>query len=304
MTLALRSLIMVLTCALVVSGGPAAAELTLPGRILFAKEGNLWLLKDGQVVQLTAGETWAQPDWAPDGQHLAFVVKMENFSEIFSMTITGEEMTQLTYSQSTYVSDNDWQLRPRWSPDGTTVAYLSDRNSINPMLWLMNADGSEKREVLAATSADESVAGMSWAPDGKRLAVAAFRGGTSQIYVLTLEDGSLEPITSHEGGALDPCWSPDGTLIAYTGRERGHSDIYVATADGSFRTQVGNSGRARQPAWSPDGNLLAFLSAETGTFDIWVAPVLRSPQGIALGEPERVTHDLGLDADSGLSWAP
>ncbi|NJN66222.1 MAG: hypothetical protein HC884_05685 [Chloroflexaceae bacterium] len=123
------------------------------------------------------------------------------------------------------------------------------------------------------------------------------------------------------GGALprcpphsyDPAFSPDGAWLAFAARDKdGQTDIWVLPAnpaEGSNPTpqRLTNLGMARSPTFSPDGKRLAFLAIppHQGGFDLWVAEVSADERGWPVAEtPRQVTHEMYLDADSGLSWSP
>jgi len=108
------------------------------------------------------------PQISPDGSRVAFTAERvfltENSKErqIWLVPVEGGEPTQATYQGET-------SSRPRWSPDGESLAYVSDRSG-TPQVWLMKADGSETRQVThLSTGAD----GVLFSPAGDRLV----RGG-------------------------------------------------------------------------------------------------------------------------------
>ncbi len=279
----------------------------LEGRLLFVKEGNVWLWENGGARPLGEGDTWRQPRWAPDGKRFAYVLRGNSFSDIVVADLQGNTQTRLTRSQSRILEENDWNFRPTWSPDGKQIAFISDASSSNLNLWLMNAaDGSGKRPLATPGLVQETVDELAWSPDGSQLAVALFSGGVSQVAIVptgTRARQSGQVLTDIPGGALDPAWSPDGRWIAYAAREGKGVDVFVMAADGSRRQRLTDDGLARSPAWSPDGRSIAYLSAQGGTFDVWVVDV-QAPgsSGLEATGRRQLTRNLGLDATSGVSW--
>jgi TolB protein len=279
------------------------------GRILFVKDGDLWVLDSSGAHALATGGTFSQPSWAPDGSSLAYVYRGTNFADIFTTDDQGQSQTRLTNSQSTVLDNNDWNLRPTWSPDGKLIAFVSDRNSAFPTLWLMNAaDGSGRRVLQTPGLQEEDVDAVSWSPDGTQLAVTLFNEpGPTQIALVPL--GTTGRPVGHvlstlAGGALDPAWAPDGSWLAFAGRDGFAMDLFAERPDGTSLTRLTTDGLlARSPVWSPDGRQVAYLSNKTGFFEVWVVDLsVDSSGGLSPSSPRQVTQDLHVDATSGLSW--
>jgi dipeptidyl aminopeptidase/acylaminoacyl peptidase len=109
---------------------------------------------------------------------------------------------------------------PVVSPDGRQVVFSLvepdyDAAKQTSDLWIVPADGSAAPRRLTATRAPES--GAVWSPDGTRLAFSTRREGdeASQIYVLSLQGGEAQRVTSAAGGASNPQWRPDGKAILF-----------------------------------------------------------------------------------------
>ena len=291
----------------------AAAPEPIPGRILFISDGDLWLLDAHGPHQLATGGTFSQPTWGPDGSTLAYVYRGTNFADIFVTDDQGQSQTRLTNSQSTILDNNDWNLRPTFSPDGQLIAFVSDRNSALPTLWLMNAaDGSGRRALTAPGLQQDDVDALAWSPDGSQLAVTLFNEpGPTQIALVPMTAAATpgnrqlsHVLTSLPPGALDPSWAPDGSWLAVAAHDGNASDIYAVEPDGTSVTKLTNDGPlARSPVWSPDGQHIAFLSNKTGDFEVYEIDVTADPTGaLRASAPRQLTTDLHVDAASGLSW--
>jgi TolB protein len=281
----------------------------LAGRILFVKDGDLWVYDSSGAHLLATGGTFSQPSWAPDGGSLAYVYRGTNFADIFTTDDQGQNQTRLTSSQSTVLDNNDWNFRPTWSPDGKLIAFVSDKSSTFPTLWLMNAaDGSGRRALTTPGLQQEAVDALSWSPDGTQLAVTLFNEpGPTQIALVPLGATGRQAgrvLTSHPGGAVDPAWSPDGAWVAYAGHDGYAIEMYAVHPDGTTVTRLTTDGQlSRSPAWSPDGRQLAYVSNRTGFFELWVVDVQVDGSGVLVGStPRQLTQDVHLDAVSGLSW--
>jgi TolB protein len=308
--------LLVLATALGAAGTVAAQTSTaFAGRLLFVKDGDLWVIDSSGAHPLATGGTFSQPSWAPDGASLAYVYRGTNFADIFTTDDQGQSQTRLTNSQSTILDNNDWNLRPTWSPDGKLMAFVSDRSSAFPTLWLMNAaDGSGRRVLSTPGLQEEAVDAVSWSPDSTQLAVTLFNEpGPTQIALIPLSTaGSLgttgrsvgHVLPTLAGGALDPSWAPDGSWLAFAGRDGFALDVFAEQPDGTSLTRLTNDGLlARSPVWSPDGRQVAYLSNKTGFFEVWLVDLSVDSSGrLTASTPRQATQDLHVDATSGLSW--
>jgi TolB protein len=215
----------------------------------------------------------------------------------------------LTSSQSTILENNDWNFRPAWSPDGKQIAFVSDKSSTFPTLWLMNAADGSGRHVLATPGLQQEAAdSLAWSPDGSQLAVTLFNEpGPTQIGIVPLGSTGRQTgrmLTSLPGGALDPAWSPDGAWLAFAGHDGYAIEMFAVRPDGSSVTRLTSDGQfGRSPAWSPDGRHVAYLSSRTGFFEVWVVDIQADASGaLVASAPRQLTKDLHADAASGVSW--
>jgi dipeptidyl aminopeptidase/acylaminoacyl peptidase len=152
---------------------------------------------------------------------------------------------------------------PKWSPDGTKIAFFSNRNYMFA-LYTMNADGSG---VELVTDRMLSPSALAWSPDGGKLAFAdggAIVIGLNQpftdIYLINLNGSGLTKLTSNSGLNGFPSWSPDGRQIVFSSNRDGMHKIYVMNADGSNQHAVAE--RGTQPSWSPDGSKILFVGGQ------------------------------------------
>src|SRR5207248_4315522 len=126
---------------------------------------------------------------------------------IFVMTADGASARRLTKGQASNIMDSDWAFRPRWSPDGAQIAFVSDANSQFPVVWLMNKDGSGRHQVMTVGYGVDWADALSWAPDGKRIAMSAGPTAPSvdpgQIWLLDVAKGTATKLTEHPNGAID-----------------------------------------------------------------------------------------------------
>jgi len=232
------------------------------------------------------------PRISPDSARVAYTVsetKMEkdkewkNLTQVWVVAVNGGGARQYTRGEKSAGA-------PEWSPDGSMLAFLSDREKDGErQVWMMNADGGEAWSV---TTHKGGVSGFHFSPDGKRLVLTAVdqpnkdeedrkkvKDDTmvidhdikmTHLWVFDLDKKQEKRLTEGDYTVSDPQWSPDGTRITYSTRptpradDGALSDVWVTTiASGEKRKIAGEPGAADNARWSPDGEWIAF----TGTSD-------------------------------------
>jgi Tol biopolymer transport system component/imidazolonepropionase-like amidohydrolase len=223
----------------------------------------------------TTTTTWSNVTVNRDGSTLVF----DMLGDIYSVPIAGGEAKALT-------SGIEWNYQPRFSPDGSKIAFVSDRAG-GDNLWIMNADGSDAHAVT--DEAEHLVHNPTWSPDGKYL---AGRKG----YYSTRSIAAGEIWLFHHGGGngvnlvkrphddsdqknrAEPAFSPDGKYVYYSaditaGKVWQYNKNSVGSvfaikrlelATGETNTVVSGPGGAIRPTPSPDGKSLAYLKRRLG----------------------------------------
>jgi Tol biopolymer transport system component len=166
-------------------------------------------------------------------------------------------------------SQGTLHLAPALSPDGSQVAYFSEKDFYFVDLWLANvADGKPVRRLYKSTYSSNYEtfrfinSSASWSPDGKYLAFAGKNGAHDDIIVLDVaRNTQVATIRPGLSGVTTPAWSPDGSQIVFTGYDGGLSDLFIVNRDGSNLKRLTNDKYADlHPAWSPDGKTIAFTT--------------------------------------------
>lgn len=201
-------------------------------------------------INLTNDEkaTNSFPAWSPDGAQIMFTAYKNENNDLYVMSADGSNVVQLTDSPT-----DDWA--GVWSPDGSTVAFLSDRDNELGFydIYLMNPDGSNVRRLTTDGGDGNNHYAPAWSPDGTKI---AFRGhiadGPGDIFVINADGSELTNLTNYPTEDWAPTWSPNGSLIAFQSDRDGNWEIYVMNADGSNPVNLSNRQPDDQlPFWRP-----------------------------------------------------
>jgi Tol biopolymer transport system component len=216
-------------------------------------------------------------------------------------------LTQPDGPQEKLITDPASDMWPAWSPDGSKLAFSSDRSG-NEEIYVIGSDGKGLTR-MTNNPADERY--PSWSPDGSKITFTSDRAGSQDVWVMNA-DGTGNPTQLTRDPASDeaPRWSPDGsTIVFFTNRDgrrqvylmdpdgsnqrnisnsttddlggvwspdgtklafRRSGDVWVMNADGTGAQQLTFTAKDAQPTWSPDGQSIAFRSSRTGDEDIWL----------------------------------
>ena len=166
-------------------------------------------------------------------------------------------------------SEGTLHLAPALSPDGSQVAYFSEKDFYFVDLYLANGQtGEVKRRILKSgiSSNYETYrfinSQANWSPDGKYLAFAAKRGPRDEIVIVdAARNKQVGRIQLKLSGVTTPSWSPDGKQLVFTGYDGGLSDLFTVNRDGSdLRRLTSDKFGDLHPVWSPDGKTIAFAT--------------------------------------------
>ena len=228
-----------------------------------------------EVTIDTTETTWSNVTVSPDGKTLVF----DMLGDIYSVDIAGGEATALT-------NGIEWNIQPRFSPDGKHIAFVSDRAG-GDNLWIMNADGSDPYAV--SDEAEHIVHNPAWSPDGDYLV-----GRKSYYSTRSIAAGEIWMF--HHGGGngvnlverpnagkdqknrAEPMYSPDGKYVYYSAditpglvwqyNKNSVDSVFaikrLELATGETETVVSGPGGAIRPTPSPDGKSIAYLKRRLG----------------------------------------
>ena len=263
-------------------------------------EGTHWDDWPTETLSFQTDEgTWMNLDVSPDGRHIVF----DLLGNIYKMDIGGGEAELLSGGQA-------YDIQPRFSPDGNSIAFTSDRDG-GDNIWLMDADGENRRALTSESF--RLLSSPNWTPDGNYLiARKHFTGtrslGAGEMWMYHVNGGNGIKLTDRQNWQADqnePAVSPDGRWLYYTfftgnfdyNRDV-HAGIYQVNRldreTGRMEPVTRTSGGAVRPTPSPDGEKLAFIRRVGTNTTLFI-------RDLETGA-ERMVFD-GLDRDQQETWA-
>src|SRR6266446_7756218 len=170
--------------------------------------------------------------------------------------------------------------RPTWSPDGKSIAFISNMSGRNN-LWLVPSEGGWPVQL---TVSDQRQAAPAWSPDGKWIAYQSDYDGDEQwdIFLVSPKTGKVVNLTqTREISEINPRWSPDGRYLAYEVKPKTSAayelDIYdmVMLEVKHITTGTPQNKRNSNPIWSKDGKYIVYTQEQAKGTDsnIFIADV-------------------------------
>jgi serine/threonine-protein kinase len=252
------------------SSGGGVAELVLVNR-----DGGTTALSPPVTFNPSANRSLSL---SPDGSRVALDMSGSSSPDIWIKQLPSGPLSRLTFEGPA--------VRPRWTPDGRSVLYVSSSDSAAPSIWRRKADGSSPPELV-------------WRVPGRTIAEASLSGdGQWLIYRMNADSGNRDIYAVRPGRDTTPvplltgrfreqgaALSPDGRWLAYASDESGRDEIFVRpfpnTAAGRWQVSTTGGSAAR---WAHSGRELFYESAAG---EIMVAPVTPGPT-FAPGAPRRL----------------
>jgi Tol biopolymer transport system component len=159
-----------------------------------------------------------------------------------------------------FTSHDSHNMDPAWRPDGTDIAFASDRGGGSD-LYLRPASGTREDEVLLKDG--ERKFEPSWSADSRFLVYQVATANQSDIWTWKNEKGvAPQPYIRSSFREGQPRFSPDGRWIAYVSNESGRDEVYVQPFPANGDRYPVSVGGGREPSWRADGGELFFMTVD------------------------------------------
>lgn len=213
---------------------------------------------DGENIAtpLTSPEPIISPNWAPDGNRLAYVSFESKKPVVYVHALaSGQRHVAANFKGS--------NSAPAWAPDGRTLAVTLTRDGLS-QLYLVDADGNgQPRRITSSAGIDTE---PTWSPDGRNIFFTSDRGGSPQIYRVPAGGGDASRVTFGSSYNVSPRISPDGRQLAFISRrDGGRFFVAMKNLDGSGgESLLSDGGREESPSFAPNGRWILYATSNGG----------------------------------------
>ncbi|CAG0932047.1 acylaminoacyl-peptidase [Thermoflexales bacterium] len=205
-------------------------------------------------------------DLSPDGRSLVYMWNGSGHWELYLLPLGGGIPRQLT-------SGSDSKMFPRFSPDGTRVAYGQDYDGDECFdVHVLDLATGQVKNLMPDTPDEGLNEFLRWSPDGRWIYYASNRDQDFAIFGIAVEDGTVKRLSHHTASDVFVEPSPDGHWLAVQAMIDGQNHaIYLVPTNGGPEIRLGEElglQDAELAEWSPDSRRLAFVSADRGMYDV------------------------------------
>ena len=286
--------------------GRGAFTVSTSGVLAYRSSGNLhtqlvWFDRSGKELG-RIGETggYISPRLSHDGKRLVFTraADISSLGDIWVLDLSRNTETRLTF-------DSAHDSTPVWSPDGSRIAFVSDRNNVYG-IYEKNANGAGQDEMLSQIGSPAVL--EDWSLDGRYLTFMSADKGGRDVWILQLTgERKPTPFLNSRFAEHHSQLSPDSRWMAYASDESGINQIYVQKfPEGNGKWQVSTRGGV-QPRWrrdgkelfylAPDGKLTAVAVKAGATFEVGTPEALFQTRIFGLGPTAQYSQQYDLTAD-------
>jgi len=228
---------------------------------------------------------------SPDGTRLAFATLRQN-ADIWRLPVSPQTGLS-TGPPEAVIQTTREESRGAWSPDGSAIAFNSDRTG-DMNIWLYSLKDGGTRQLTTGPGGDFQ---PNWSPDGARIVFFSSRSGTPDIWEVEIARGALRQLTSNRSLDVNPFFSPDGRRIAFVSDRTGRSEVWVMNADGSEARQLTANGAAGHfLRWTNTGEAVIYSCRCGGNPMTMAAPIAAGVEPFPFAKQKGGSH-ISLSPD-------
>ncbi|MBI2966079.1 MAG: PD40 domain-containing protein [Chloroflexi bacterium] len=236
-------------------------------------ETGLWVMDiDGKNTRRIGGPPGDRVSfaWSPDALRLAYEIRGNGGTDIFVSEIESQKTIRVTRDAGAedlggWSRDGQWVVyaltegalqgvnrknpdgvneiriteredhRPRWSPDGTRIAFMAKRDASDFDIYVVDINGSKEQNVTNAAGNDGD---FDWSPDSRRIVFVSDRHGNPEVYAQVIGRKEATRLTNNNAIDAGPRWSRDGGEILFVSDADGDFDLYIMHPDGSRQERL------------------------------------------------------------------
>ena len=222
---------------------------------------NIWRIKvsgtgqgAGTPQQVTMGSGQdLQLAMTASGKQLTFSILRQN-ADLWRLPVSPQTGLPTGNPEEVLASTRE-DSRGAWSPDGTQIAFNSDRSG-DMNIYVHSLVDNSNRQITRGPGGDFQ---PQWSPDGARLVFFSSRAGNADIWLVNLTANSPRRLTSDSALDINPFFSPDGAYIAFQSDRTGRLEVWLMNSDGSNQRQLTKTGVSGHfLRWSRDGENIIF----------------------------------------------
>ncbi|MBN1827492.1 MAG: PD40 domain-containing protein [Candidatus Eisenbacteria bacterium] len=207
-----------------------------------------------------------------DGAEMEVTVRAEDGGGVTGTKKVTVFLRAIRFSKLASAGDQaDTEREPSWSPDGASIAFVSEGDGGNRDIWTTAVSAGAAARITDSPNEDRS---PDWAPFGSVIAFASDRSGNWDIWTVGTSGGAATQVTTNGSHDRGPAWSSSGTSIAFHSIRDGNWNIYTMPMSGGSAAGVAEQRTSAASAessavWTPNGSSLVFTGNQNGGLDLW-----------------------------------
>jgi dipeptidyl aminopeptidase/acylaminoacyl peptidase len=226
-----------------------------------------------------------KPRISPDGAKVAYFSDLRDFTRIIIANRSGKILQEISQAgfAGNFESFHPFRSGMCWSPDGNKIAFVTFYHGQDELRII---DVKRKKFLTTVRPRLSGMGSPDWSPDGKSVVWTGVDKDFSDLYLYSLESGSVKRLTNTITMESDPRFSRDGKNIVFgmqdtsgealrekNVKSRPGTDLYsLDLATGTVSRLTHGPGNNKSPCFSPDGSSILYVSDRNGLDNLYIAP--------------------------------